>query len=371
MQIVLCLIPCLWLGQPLSPGNPESPNNAAPAVDGDVSVDQKLERLHALLEFRSPGTAEFEQVLRDAVDGIRKDERASELHKRQVNGILVDYLIDGLVQGRAGFEDKMRAEAEALAAMDPKGKPTAVAAYHVLRLDQRDAKGRFLPGSIDATLAFHERFPEEIDIFARLLTEILQVADSHDDASTALAAVQTLRKNLPEHKWTKSAERLTARLDAIGKVFPLEGRLLDGSPLDPELLKGKIVAVFFWSSTDGPSRRDANLLRRLYEELHDSGLEIVAVSLDTDRGSLETYVEEYQIPGYHIFPEGFEQSPRENPLLNQYAIDLLPTTFLLDREGKLVSTSQRDLSLMLKIRELVHPGAAPSTAPVSPVDAAP
>lgn len=321
------------------------------------TIEQKLLRVETLVESSQPGAAGVESVLRESVEDIRNDPRASLEDKRRASGAIVDYVINGLLRGLDGFEDKMRAEAEALYSSDPEGTPSAVAAYHVLLLDHRESDGRFRPEALEAALVFHERFPKEVDIFARLATEILRSADFHDDAATALRTIEALREKLPEHAWTKEAERRIPRLQAMGKEFVVEGRLLDGSSFDSSALKGKVVVVLFWSSVVLDCRIEAYRLRRLYEELHDSGLEIVAVSLDRDRGSLETYVEEHKIPGHHLFPEGFRQTPQDHPLLQQYGLDgvNLPIAFVVDRDGKLVSTSRRDYRLEKLIRQLLAP----------------
>ncbi|HEX6048326.1 MAG TPA: TlpA disulfide reductase family protein [Gemmatimonadaceae bacterium] len=61
---------------------------------------------------------------------------------------------------------------------------------------------------------------------------------------------------------------------------------LDGTPLSPEALRGKVVLVNFWATWCLPCRVEMPLLQRMAERHRHAGL--IVVGLSVDRGSEES-----------------------------------------------------------------------------------
>jgi thiol-disulfide isomerase/thioredoxin len=61
---------------------------------------------------------------------------------------------------------------------------------------------------------------------------------------------------------------------------------LDGTPISPDALRGKVVLVNFWATWCLPCRAEMPLLQRMFERHRDAGL--VVVGLSVDRGSEES-----------------------------------------------------------------------------------
>jgi hypothetical protein len=81
---------------------------------------------------------------------------------------------------------------------------------------------------------------------------------------------------------------------------------------------------------------------RLYEMYHDRGVEFIGVSLDrpeADGGldDLKTFVAERKIPWLQYYQgDGWE-----GEFSRDWGIQLIPTVFLVDAEGRLYSTEAR------------------------------
>ena len=60
---------------------------------------------------------------------------------------------------------------------------------------------------------------------------------------------------------------------------------LKGRPLSLASLQGKVVVLNVWATWCPPCRAEMPALQRLYDELRDQGLEVVAVSVDAPIGS--------------------------------------------------------------------------------------
>lgn len=120
--------------------------------------------------------------------------------------------------------------------------------------------------------------------------------------------------------------------------------------------RGKVVLINFWATWCGYCRKEVPHLVKLYDEYKDKGFELVGVSLD--RGSEEkarnlvhAFAEKQGI-SYPLFLDSGQQIVREFE-----GVLGLPTTFLMDQEGKLYKKYtgfqregifERDIEALLK-----------------------
>lgn len=255
---------------------------------------------------------------------------------------------------------------EGLTKDDPKGKLAAVGAAALFRLDHlgRDAK---IDGStVDAAVAYAERFADQPDNSVSLLMMIGNRAESEEKTDVAKRAYQTIQAKFPTQRAARRIEGMLRTLEMVGKEFPIELTLVNGTPLDPQSLKGKVVVVDFWATWCGPCVGEIPNMKRLYDEFHGQGFEIVGVSFDTDKAKLETFVQEKEIPWIQTYPEEGEPTGWDHPLSMKYGINSIPRVFLIDREGKLVSTKLRAKTLEDKVREMMGGGSAKPTEGASP-----
>ncbi len=156
-------------------------------------------------------------------------------------------------------------------------------------------------------------------------------------------------------------EGIARRLDLCGKQMELGGTKIDGTPLDWNSYRGKVVQVAFWDTSHGGFHAevaDARFNHRLYR---DRGFEIVAVSLDPDRASLEEYLATPPGDG-EPFPWATlhdRDAQGGHPLGTYYGITDLPRRFLVDREGKVVSTRAYGRELDTLLEQLLGPPYLP------------
>jgi thiol-disulfide isomerase/thioredoxin len=136
-----------------------------------------------------------------------------------------------------------------------------------------------------------------------------------------------------------------------GRLIEIAGPTLDGKTFNIADWRGKVVLVDFWATWCPPCVAEMPNLKRIYDRFHKDGFEIVGVSLDNDRTALENFVKKRELPWPQIFFTEPSQQGWTNPLARTYNVNSIPTTFLLDREGRVAPTDREDASLESLVRK--------------------
>lgn len=111
-----------------------------------------------------------------------------------------------------------------------------------------------------------------------------------------------------------------------GDAFPgLKTARLEGAVPD---LSGKVVLVDFWASWCEPCKKSFPELEKLYRAYKARGLVVLGVSVDKDGETMRKFLETRAV----AFPVVRD---REKALVKIVGIDSMPTSFLIDRSGKI------------------------------------
>lgn len=140
------------------------------------------------------------------------------------------------------------------------------------------------------------------------------------------------------------------RLNLKGQTLSLAGPVLGGGGrIDVAQLRGKVVVVLFWATWCRPCTEDLPQIQELYRQHRPAGLEIIGVNVDSPGAPIQEYIQQYKIAWPSIHEEGGLQSG----IAQQFGVITLPTTFLVDKTGKVVSSAASVDDLKKQVPELL------------------
>ncbi|RLJ70528.1 peroxiredoxin [Hydrogenivirga caldilitoris] len=114
-----------------------------------------------------------------------------------------------------------------------------------------------------------------------------------------------------------------------GKEAPnFKLKTIEGKEVSLEDYRGKVVLVNFWATWCPPCREEMPLFERVYRTYRNKGFEVLAVSTDSSLDPVKKFVKEYKLSFTVLFDD--------RNITSLYGIQGLPTSFLINREGKVV-----------------------------------
>jgi peroxiredoxin len=133
-----------------------------------------------------------------------------------------------------------------------------------------------------------------------------------------------------DHPRFKKLVAACATLIGVGReAKDFHVTLLDGSSFSLVAQRGKVVLLDFWDVRCGPCRKEMPNLKRIFKDFKDKGLEIVGISLDTERALLEDYLKEAALPWKIACSwDGWDDQTAQ-----LYRISATPSTWVIDRHG--------------------------------------
>lgn len=133
-------------------------------------------------------------------------------------------------------------------------------------------------------------------------------------------------------------------------VTKLDPSLLDinGKRITLSSLKGKYVLLCFWSAASSDCLTENLDLKNYYKKYSKKGFEIYQVNLDTNKENWKKAVNFDELPWINV-REDDPLNPKTAVLFN---VKILPTNYLYDKEGNIISSNLHGKALQVKLSQL-------------------
>lgn len=115
-------------------------------------------------------------------------------------------------------------------------------------------------------------------------------------------------------------------------------------------LNGKMVLIDFWASWCAPCRAANPYLQKLYKKYKEKGFEVFAVSLDVKKQAWLKAIKKDKL----TYTQVIDNSGWNSKVAEQFFVDMIPTNFLLDQNGKIVGINLEGKELFDKVKQLVQ-----------------
>ena len=107
----------------------------------------------------------------------------------------------------------------------------------------------------------------------------------------------------------------------------------DGKMVSLSDFKGKVVLVDVWATWCSPCRKELPYLKKLEEEMKDTDVVFVGVSLDEDKNheKWKKFIADEKLPGFQLFANGWSH------IAKAYKITGIPRFMVFGRDGRIVA----------------------------------
>jgi len=176
-------------------------------------------------------------------------------------------------------------------------------------------------------------------------TDLLEIKREYDNLSPELKTTAL---------WKARNESITENIvilekTAIGKMsMDFEQKDAYGRSVKLSDFRGKYVLLDFWASWCGPCRAENPKVLAAYQKYKDKGFTVLGVSADKDKQAWLEAIASDKLPWAQVW----DPSGRRNPIIIQYGVKGIPSSFLIDPNGIIIDKELRGDKLEKRLAEI-------------------
>jgi len=166
------------------------------------------------------------------------------------------------------------------------------------------------------------------------------------------AAHQTFLQLKKEYPFSDSAVEADSFLISlklrVGVEFPdFQAKDINGKSLSLDQFKNKVVLIDFWATWCPPCVDEMPNIVKTYNKYHEKGFEIIGISLDQNENKFLRFIKDNGM----TWRQYYDGKGGQNELARKYSIDSIPSTFLIDANGKIIAKNLRGSTLEEAIKD--------------------
>jgi peroxiredoxin len=170
--------------------------------------------------------------------------------------------------------------------------------------------------------------------------EIESMIDGLDTTIASLPLIQSLK------------ERLAAmKVVAVGKKAPdFAMNDINGNPVSlSSIAVSGLLLLDFWASWCNPCRLENPNVLKVYKEFHKKGFDVLGISLDQKKEDWLKAIADDKLIWSHVSDLKYW----DNEAAKLYAVNSIPSNFLLDTTGTIIARNLMGDDLYKKVREVL------------------
>ncbi|MDB6113246.1 MAG: hypothetical protein JWQ62_191 [Lacunisphaera sp.] len=213
--------------------------------------------------------------------------------------------------------------------------------------------------------AFAAKYPESERAFGMLqrIMDYYEPANSFEKSRV----VWERFAGSPNRLLAGKAEERLHFFALAAQPLELQFTAADGRAVDLEKLRGKVVLMDFWATWCGPCIAELPNVKKVYAAYHDRGFEVIGIALENGRltpkdtpaqtaarlEAAKKVLADFTAANGMPWPQYFDGKFWKNDISTKYAISSIPAMFLLDQDGRVVSTNARGEKLEQEVKRLL------------------
>ncbi len=135
----------------------------------------------------------------------------------------------------------------------------------------------------------------------------------------------------------------------VGTKPEIKFKSIDGRDVDLSKLTGKVVLIDFWATWCPGCMQEMPNVIKLYNKYHDKGFEIIGINFDADIDTAKKFISANKL----AWPQYVDGKYWSNEIGQYYGILQLPSTWIVDKSGKVVEKNIYGKELADKVAKLL------------------